>query len=408
MGDRFLNLAAMSAITATVGAVAALLCTQTSAQGPKSLATTLKTSWAEPDLQGIWTNEFDTPLQRPAKYADQEFFTEVERAELDKQRSETLADLRPEHGTEADVAGGDNSAGKIRRRTGERTSLITDPPNGQIPRMTPEAQKAAAADREFALALLQATQTCKSQRAQCQGGKYDPTPSPRRAEPPPRYNAGAGGGQSGSTQPRYNRHDGPEDGTLDDRCLMGGLPALGLPNSFGATFLRIVQTPGGVSMFYDVLFGQGWQRNIVMDGTPHLPAGIRQWYGDSRGRWEGNTLVIDVTNFSPKTDFRGSRENLHLIERWTRTGPNTLEYVVTVEDATVWTRPWTVRQEFGKQSEQENKIYYEPRCLEGNYSFPALLWGARMEELAFAQGRGPDPATRDSASGQPPDPDPLR
>ena len=126
------------------------------------------------------------------------------------------------------------------------------------------------------------------------------------------------------------------------------------------------------------------------------------------GRWEGNTLVIDVTNFSPKTDFRGSRENLHLIERWTRTGPATLEYVVTIEDPTVWTRPWTVRQEFGKQREQENRIYYEPRCLEGNYSFPALLWGARMEELAFAQGRGPHPATRDRASGQPPDPDPLR
>ncbi len=189
---------------------------------------------------------------------------------------------------------------------------------------------------------------------------------------------------------------------------MGGLPALGLPNSFGATFLRIVQTPGGVSMFYDVLFGQGWQRNIVMDGSPHLPANIRQWYGDSRGHWEGNTLVIDVTNFSPKTDLRGSRENLHLIERWTRTGPTTLEYVVTIEDPTVWTRPWTVRQEFGKQSEQENRIYYEPRCIEGNYSFPALLWGARMEELAFAQGQGPDPATWDSASGQPPDPDPLR
>src|SRR2546427_5536844 len=145
----------------------------TASKTPPASAPVLKTPWAEPDLQGIWTNEFDTPLQRPAKYADQEFFTEVERAELDKQRSETLADLRPEHGTEADVAGGDNSVGKTRRRPGGRTSLIADPPNGQIPPMTPEAQKPAAADREFALALLQATQTCKSQRVQCQGGKYD-------------------------------------------------------------------------------------------------------------------------------------------------------------------------------------------------------------------------------------------
>jgi hypothetical protein len=88
-----------------------------------------------------------------------------------------------------------------------------------------------------------------------------------------------------------------------------------------------------------------------MDGSSHLPSNIRQWFGDSRGHWEGNTLVIDVTNFSPKTDFQGSRENLHLIERWTRTGPRSLEYAVSMEDPTVWTRPWTVKQEFTKQSD---------------------------------------------------------
>ena len=123
-----------------------------------------------------------------------------------------------------------------------------------------------------------------------------------------------------------NRHDGPEDGALADRCLTGGLPEFGRHD--GGSFRRIVQTPGGISMFYDVGQGQGWQRNIVMNGSPHLPANIRQWYGDSRGHWEGNTLVIDVTNFSPKTDYQGSRENLHLVERWTRTGPTSLEYVV--------------------------------------------------------------------------------
>jgi len=135
-----------------------------------------------------------------------------------------------------------------------------------------------------------------------------------------------------------------------------------------------------------------------MNGSPHLPANLRQWYGDSRGHWEGNTLVVDVTNFSPKTDYQGSRQNLHLLERWTRTGPNTLEYVVTIEDATVWTRPWTVKQEFTKQSEQEDKIYYEPRCVEGNYALPSLMKAARVEDLAFAQGRGPDPATKDNAT----------
>jgi hypothetical protein len=155
--------------------------------------------------------------------------------------------------------------------------------------------------------------------------------------------------------------------------------------------------------------GQGWQRNIVMDGRPHLPASIRQWYGDSRGRWEGDTLVIDVTNFSPKTDYQGSREHLHLIERWTRTGLNTLEYVVAVDDPTVWTRPWTVKQEFSRQSDSENRVYYEPRCIEGNYGLPGILHGRRAEERAFAEGRGPDPATRDNmTAGSTLDDDPLR
>jgi hypothetical protein len=114
---------------------------------------------------------------------------------------------------------------------------------------------------------------------------------------------------------------------------------------------------------------------------------LRQWYGDSGGHWEGNTLVIDVTNFSPKTDFRGSRENLHLVERRTRTGPSTLEYEVAIEDPTVWTRRWTVTQVFARQSDQQNRIYYEPRCNEGNHGLPGMLLGARMEELAFAGTR---------------------
>jgi hypothetical protein len=204
-----------------------------------------------------------------------------------------------------------------------------------------------------------------------------------------------------------NRQDGPEDVSLGERCLTAGLPEFG--TAFGGSFRRIVQTPGGVSMFYDVGQGQGWQRNVLMNGSPHLPPNIRQWNGDSRGHWEGNTLVVDVTNFSPKTDFQGSRENLHLVERWTRTGPNTLEYIVRIEDPTVWTRPWTVQQEFTKQSDEENRIFYEPRCVEGNYSLPGLLRGRRTEERAFAEGRGPDPATQDNmTAGSVLDEDPLR
>jgi hypothetical protein len=360
-----------------------------------SEAPVLKTPWGEPDLQGLWTDETDTPFQRPAKYANQEFFTQAQREELDKERAQLLGrDKRVERGTELDVAGAYSAVFMSMKRTGARTSMIVDPVNGRIPALTPEAQKVTAAEREFRLALLQATETCKSKSVACQGGKYDPTPSAARAAPPPRYNTG-----------RINRHDGPEDGALADRCLTGGLPEFG--TAYGGSFRRIVQTQSGISIFYDVGQGQGWQRNIVMNASPHLPANIRQWYGDSRGHWEGNTLVIDVTNFSPKSDFQGSRENLHLVERWTRTGPSTLDYAVTAEDPTVWTRPWTAKQEFILQSNEENRIYPEPRCIEGNYGLPGLLHGHRIQEDEFAKKKGPDPRTIATTGGGNDEPDPL-
>ena len=380
MRDRFSFSITMPAIALVVGAVSAVSIAGLSAQSPS-----LKTPWGEPDLQGIWTDESDTPLQRSPKFANQETFTEAQRAELDRERSALMRrDKRVERGTELDVAGAYNAVFTSQKRTGARTSLIIDPPNGRIPPMTPEAQKLAAADRDYRLALLQSTDTCKNKSVACAGGKYDPTPSPRRSEPPPRYNT-----------VRINRHDGPEDGALPDRCLTLGLPEFGAATG---SFRRIVQTPGGVAIFYDVGQGQGWQRNIIMDGRPHLLASVRQWYGDSRGRWEGDTLVIDVTNFSPKTDYQGARENLHLVERWRRTGPDSLEYTVTIEDPTVWTRPWTAKQDFKRQSDQDNRLYNEPRCIEGNYGHPGLLRGARMEELAYAEGRGPHPATKDNAT----------
>jgi hypothetical protein len=183
-----------------------------------------------------------------------------------------------------------------------------------------------------------------------------------------------------------NRSDGPEDRSLGERCMSAILP------DFGG-FRRIVQTPGGITMFYDTQQGQGWQRSIPISAAPHIPSNIRQKWGDSRGHWEGNTLVVDVTNFSPTTEFQGSRENLHLVERWTRLDPDTLEYAVTIEDATTWTRPWTVKQELRKQSDEADRIYYEPRCHEGNYGLIGLLAGGRAAETAFAEGRGPDPAT---------------
>ncbi len=407
MRDRFSgSMKALVVAAAAGGAVISISITPTSAQAPATAVTApaaaaaFKTPWGEPDLQGIWTDETDTPLQRSPRYAGQEFFTEEQRAELDRRRSAMLGrDRRAERGSLADVAGAYNDVFTPKKRTGLRTSRIVDPPNGRLPSLTPEAQKAAAAEREFRLALLQATETCKNKELPCSGGKYDPTPSPRFADPPPRYNTAT-----------INRYHGPEDASLAVRCLMGGLPEIGTLGAIAdrISFRRIVQTPGGITMFYDVGQGQGWQRNIVMDGRPHLPANIRQWYGDSRGHWEGNTLVIDVTNFSPKTDFQGSRENLHVIERWTRTDPNTLEYAVTVEDPTVWARPWTAKQEFIRQNDQENRIYTEPRCIEGNYGLPGLLHGHRMQEFAFTEGRGVDPRTISTISVNDGEPDPLQ
>ncbi len=386
------SMISVAVVAAAGSAVIAVSITRTSAQAPASAAapaSTLKTPWGEPDLQGIWTVETDTPFQRSPKYASREFFTEAERAEFDRVRAVLRGrDDRAPRGSETDVAGAYNAVWGGRKRTGARTSLVVDPPDGRIPALTPEGQKVAAADRDFRLTLMRATQTCKLGLPGCAGGKYDPTPAVAlRNAYPPRYNTA-----------RMNRHDSPEDGALADRCLTIGLPEFGAGNG-GGSFRRIVQTPGGIAIAYDVGQGQGWQRSIVMNGSPHLPAGIRQWFGDSRGHWEGNTLVIDVTNFSPKNDYRGSRENLHLVERWTRTSPTTLEYVVTMDDPTVWSRPWTVKQEFTRQNEQENRIYYEPRCVEGNMGFPAMMKMARQEDREFAEGRGPDPLLKDNASG---------
>jgi hypothetical protein len=176
-----------------------------------------------------------------------------------------------------------------------------------MPPTTPEADKRRQEIREFQLALLQATDVCKNKLAGCEGGKYGP-PSPRRAETPPYYLAtGAAGGGA------INRSDGPEDRTLGERCMAAILPDFGGAAGF---FPQIIQSPDSVSIFYDTGQGQGWQRVIPITDRPHLPAQVRQWWGDSRGRWEGDTLVVDVTNFSAKTDFQGSRENLHLVEQF--------------------------------------------------------------------------------------------
>ena len=345
------------------------------------------TIWGEPDLQGLWTTRYDTPLQRPAQYADQEFFTDEERADLDARRLEILGrDVRPSAGTPLGLGGAYNRAVFFtHKETGPRTSLIVDPSNGRIPPLTPEVQARRAEFQEYRNALLAATDVCRNGFPGCAGGEYGEL-SPRRFDPPPSYPATSAPGTGGA----FNRADGPEDRSMGERCMAARLPDFGGAAGF---VLQIIQSRQSVSIFYDTGQGQGWQRVIPVTDRAHLPPHVRQWRGDSRGRWEGDTLVVDVTNFSKKTDSYGSRENLHLVERWTRLDSETLEYVATMDDPTTWTQPWTVMVELKRQDAKQNRIYIEPRCHEGNYGLPGLLAGARADEKAYAEGRGPHPAT---------------
>ena len=369
---------------------------QNAAPAPQTAAAA-KTPWGEPDLQGLWAVDFVVPMERPDGVTT-EFYTEEQVAELDILRTGTSIfgnHLRAEPGTEADVAGAYNSVFTSQRPTGQRTGMVIDPPDGKVPPSTPEAREKQATTREYELALLQHTVVCRDNLPGCRGGTYGP-PSPRQEEVPPSY-----------LTRNINRANGPEDRRMGERCMSGNLP--GFSGGFTGIHYRIVQSPEVVTIFYDVGQGQGFNRVIPITTAPHLPSHVRQWWGDSRGRWEGDTLVVDVTNFTHKKDFRGSRENLHLVERWRRSGPESLKVVSTMEDSTVWTKPWTVVQDFNLQSNEANLIYYEPRCHEGNYGLPGLLVGSRADEKAFAEGLGPHPATKcitgcSSSEGR----DPLR
>ncbi len=232
---------------------------------------------------------------------------------------------------------------------------------------------------EWRQALMRNTPTCQQGAPGCEGEEYGP-PSPRRFDTPPFYNTA-----------RMNRHDGPEDQSLSDRCMGGTTP------DFNG-FRRIVQGEDSIAIGFDTGQGQGFQRIVKLHGN-HPRSQVRLRHGDSRGRWEGDTLIIETTNFSPKFPFRGSTENRKLTERYRLADADTLEYEVLVEDPHVWVSPWTVRQELKRQSNQENRIYYEPRCSDGNYGLSAMFVGARLKEREFAAGTGPDPFSLDTTTG---------
>ena len=331
----------------------------------------LRTPWGDPDLQGNWSGETLTPLQRPARFANKPVLTPEEAAKVVAEVNERPGrENRSNRGTEKDVAGAYNQI-FVQRGTAlsdGRTSLIIDPADGRMPPYTPAAKQRVDAVREYLQALLQGTS----------GGRPGPI-SPRHAEPPPMYNVD-----------RMNRTDGPEDRSLAERCLAGLLPNLN-------AIYQIVQSPGQVGVYHDSGQGSGFVRVVPITSSPHAPSRIRFWNGDARGRWEGDTLVVDITNFNDKRDFQGSRENLHLIERFRRVSENRLEYTVTVDDPTTWTRPWTFMVPWTRQSDKANQIY-ESTCHEGNYGMVGMLVNTRVSERLFKEGKGKDPRTMDNAT----------
>jgi len=365
MRRRLLESFGVATVFVTITVILHLTSVSVGGQAPAS------TAWGHSNLEGIWLDVYATPFERAAEFGTRELATAEERTARDQARMVNPGRNQRADRAGQDVAGAYNAVYTSAKPAGPRTSLVVDPPNGRIPALTPGAQQNNEVRRQWRIMLMRNTPTCEQGAPACEGGQFGP-PSARRFNVPSFYNT-----------LRMNRHDGPEDQSLGDRCMLGATP------DFNG-FRRIVQGEDSIAIGYDTGQGQGFQRVVYLSGR-HPASQIRLRHGDSRGHWEGDTLVIETTNFSPKFPYRGSGENRKLVERYTRVDENTLEYEVTIEDPTVWAAPWTVRQELKRQSDEQNRIYYEPRCHEGNYGLPALLLGARMDEQAFAEGLGPDP-----------------
>ena len=284
-----------------------------------------KTPWGHPDLQGTWTYKTITPLERPAQFAKQAFLTEQEAAELERIALKENTDEERPKDAARDVAGAYNDfwfdRGDKTVRT-RRSSLIIDPPDGRIPALTPEG-KARVDARAMKVA-----------------------------------------------RPAW----GPEDRSQFERCVTRGLPRL--PGGYNQN-LQILQTPDAVVILYEMMREA---RVIPLDGRAHVGSNIRQWMGDSRGRWEGNTLVVETTNFNRQHEFRGASDNLRLVERFTRLDADTIDYHVTASDPATWTASWTAAVPLNKTSD----VMYEYACHEGNYGMPNLLSSARAEDRAAA------------------------
>jgi len=317
-----------SVVGATIVGLVSLGLSTTSAQRGDTAG---RTSWGHVDLQGVWTNATLTPLERPASLAGKAFYTPEEAAAFERERLEQVnVDRAPRRAGEVG-AYNDVFFERGKAVKSGRTSLIVDPPDGRIPAFTPEAQRRVDARREYA----------------------------------PLHPA-----------------DGPEDRWLTERCLLFGAAVPMFPEPYNSNY-RIMQTPDTVVILVEM---NHEARIIPLDARPHLSSSMHQWIGDSRGRWEGDTLVVETTNlkFNHQSRFGVmyldglSDGNLRIVERFSRADANTLTYRATIEDSTVFVRPWTVELSLNRA----RGPIFEVACHEGNYGMRFILSGHRAEERA--------------------------
>jgi hypothetical protein len=289
-----------------------------------------RTADGQPDLQGIWTNATITPLERPAAFNAKAVATDEEATKFEKQNNDGLYGDKRSTNAESDRDHAYNSlffdrGTELARVDGvKRTSLIIDPPDGKLPTMTAEGQKRA------------------SERLR-----------------------------------QFQRYDRVQDRPLGERCLMGFGSTSGppmLPVLYNNNY-QIVQTPQTIMILVEMVHDV---RYIHLDRKEHLPSAARQWMGDSIGHWEGDTLVVDTTNFTDKTRFRGTAQNLHVIERFTRADAGTILYKATIDDPATYTKQWTMEYPF---LATQGPIF-EYACHEGNYAMPDILGGARKSDQA--------------------------